>query len=156
MSFTAVCLTGVSRVRDSLGESAGMPFLCLPVLLLAVGRGLFPYSTSCEGPAGCRAGEKNDNWHREFQFHGTFTTPWTKPTHTVTYGCINIWMKHRCTYANMHTYPHMHKQIHSSTLTQTHSSSAFQQFLLLALVDFPHVWTWFVTFISWVQVKSKC
>lgn len=61
MSLTAVCLTGVSRVCDSLGESAGMPFLCLPVLLLAVGRGLFPYSTSCKGPADCGAGEKNDN-----------------------------------------------------------------------------------------------
>lgn len=61
ISLTAVCLTGVSRVRDSLGESARMPFLCLPVLLLAAGRGLFPYSTSCKGPADCGAGEKNDN-----------------------------------------------------------------------------------------------
>ncbi len=61
MLLTAVCLTGVSRVRDSLGESARMPFLCFPVLLLVVGSGLFPYSTSCKGPAGCGSGERNDN-----------------------------------------------------------------------------------------------
>lgn len=60
MSLTALCLTGVSGVCDSLGESAGLPFLRLPVLLLAVGCALLHYSTSCKGPAGCGAGERSD------------------------------------------------------------------------------------------------
>lgn len=77
----------------------------------------------------------------DFQFHGTFTKPWTNPAHM---GVITYWrntgahMKtYRQTHAYIDTYSHLHKKIHRSTLSQTQRSSAFQQFLLLALLIFP-------------------
>jgi len=72
---------------------------------------------------------------REFQFHGTFTTPWTKPTHTATYGCINIWMKHRSVpYANMHGHRYISTHAQANTLQHTHTNT--RQFSIPAVSTF--------------------